>query len=286
MTSLAFDGTPNDTPVGYFTYIVDDDHWSWSAGLYALHGYEPHEVEATTTLMLKHKHPDDTARTFEVLETVIKDAAPFSCYHRIIDAQEQIRFVLSVGRGLVGPQGKVEQVTGFFVDLTQVRQSETRHEIELALVEVAETRSMIEQATGIVMAEARCDPDEAFAMLREYSSQQNVQLSEVSRRLVARVSDPPACQTAHGSRLSRTCFRTRGCPRTSMSLTRRPVSDGATRTGSSTLHGPVARARTDRRTPSWCAAPLSRSGARPRKSMSPPDLVLTRPFDRSRSGGR
>ena len=116
--------------------------------------------------MLQHMHPDDTARTFDVLETVIKDAAPFSCYHRIIDAQKRVRFVLSVGRGLVGPHGKVEQVTGFFVDLTEVRRSETQHEVELALIEIAKTRSVIEQAKGIVMVGAGCDADEAFAILR------------------------------------------------------------------------------------------------------------------------
>ena len=76
MNSLAFDGTRNDTPVGYFTYTVDTDHWAWSSGLYALHGYEPHEVEATTELMLRHKHPEDMARSFDVLEKVVKDAAP------------------------------------------------------------------------------------------------------------------------------------------------------------------------------------------------------------------
>jgi len=182
MKSLAFDGTPNNTPVGYFTYLVDDDHWAWSAGLYALHGYEPHEVEATTGLMLQHKHPEDTARAFEVLENVIRDAAPFSCYHRIIDT--------AVGRGLLGDHGKVEQVTGFFVDLTEVRRSETQREVDVALIEISKTRSVIDQAKGIVMVGAGCDADEAFAILRKCSSHQNVKLNELSRRLVERASHP------------------------------------------------------------------------------------------------
>jgi PAS domain S-box-containing protein len=190
MSSLAFDGTPNHTPVGYFTYTVDDDHWAWSAGLYALHGYQPHEVEATTELMLHHKHPEDTARSLEVLEEVIRDAAPFSCYHRIIDVRGRVRSVLSVGRGLVGAHGKVEQVTGFFVDLTEVRRAETEHEVETALVEIAKTRAVIEQAKGIVMVRVGCDAEQAFAILRNASSHQNVKLNEVSRLLIEAVSDP------------------------------------------------------------------------------------------------
>jgi len=186
MSPLAFDGTPNGTPVGYFIYTVEQDLWTWSPGLYELHGYEPQEVEATTELMLQHKHPEDTARTLDVLENVIRDGAPFSCYHRVIDVQGRVRSVLSVGRGLLDAQGEVEQVTGFFVDLTEVRRSETQHEVDAALIEIARTRSVIDQAKGIVMAETGCDADEAFALLRRSSSHQNVKLNELSRRLVER----------------------------------------------------------------------------------------------------
>jgi hypothetical protein len=188
MTPLAFDGTPNDTPVGYFTYTVDDDHWAWSEGLYALHGYGPHEVEATTALMLQHKHPEDTARALDVLEQAIRDGEAFSCYHRIIDTHGRVRSVLSVGRGLLGSHGSVEQVTGFFVDLTAVIRSEAQHEIDEALIQISKTRSMIDQAKGIVMVESGCDADRAFAILRKASSYQNVKLNELSRRLVEKVS--------------------------------------------------------------------------------------------------
>lgn len=125
MTELKFDGRPNDTPIGYFTYTVDDDHWSWSEGMYDLHGYQPHEVVATTELMLQHKHPDDKLRAIEVLESVIGDGRPFSCYHRVVDARNVVRYVLSVGRGMFGADGRVEQVTGFFVDLTAVTHAES-----------------------------------------------------------------------------------------------------------------------------------------------------------------
>jgi hypothetical protein len=144
--------------------------------------------------MLQHKHPEDTARTLDVLESVIRDAAPFSCYHRIVDAQARVRYVLSVGRGLLGANGRVEQVTGFFVDLTEVRRAETQREVDGALIEIAKTRSVIDQAKGIVMVEAGCDAAEAFAILRKSSSHQNVKLNELCRRLVEKTSHPPTHQ--------------------------------------------------------------------------------------------
>jgi hypothetical protein len=188
LTALAFDGTPNNTPVGYFTYTVEDDHWSWSEGLYALHGYAPHEVPATTELMLKHKHPDDVARTLDVLEEVITTGDPFSCYHRIVDTRDRVRSVVSVGRGLVGHGGKVEQVTGFFVDLTEVREEETQREVDAALLKTAHTRLRVEQAKGIVMAVTGCDAERAFTLLREFSAEADVKLDELASALVDRVA--------------------------------------------------------------------------------------------------
>ena len=188
MDALAFDGTPNNTSVGYFTYMIADDRWAWSDGLYALHGYEPYEVVATTQLVLKHKHPDDVARTSDVLEEVIRTGEAFSCYHRIMDTEGRVLSVLSVGRGLRGPHGEVEQVTGFLVDLTQVRRDETQHDVEAALLKIAQTRLVIEQAKGIVMLAASCNADHAFAILRNISTRTNVKLNKVALDLVENVA--------------------------------------------------------------------------------------------------
>lgn len=203
MSGLNFDGRPNETPVGYYSYTVVDDHWSWSDGMYELHGYEPCSVMATTELMLQHKHPDDALRAFEVLETVIRDGRPFSCYHRIVDAKSRVRYVLSVGRGLLGAHGRVEEVAGYFVDLTHVQESNIASEGEAALVRVAETRSMVERAKGIVMVAYGCDDTAAFAVLRARAVERGVGVSELSQHLVEEIASRPlpevdACRDALG----------------------------------------------------------------------------------------
>jgi hypothetical protein len=191
MGALAFDGSQEHTPVGHFTYAVSDDRWFWSDGVYELHGYAPEAVIPTTELMLQHKHPDDMARAFAVLEGAVSHGGPFSCYHRIIDAKERFRSVLSVGRGVTGPDGKVEAVTGFFVDLTDVRRAETQAEVEEALLRIAETRSVIDQAKGMLMLATGCDAEKAFGVLRTYSSHKNVKLHDLAHRLVDDVTARP-----------------------------------------------------------------------------------------------
>jgi hypothetical protein len=184
MAALAFDGSQPARAVGHYTYTVADGTWAWSDGVYLLHGFAPHEVPATTDVLLRHKHPDDRTRTYEVMESAIADGEPFSCYHRIIDRHERIRSVLSVGRGIKDAQGRVERLEGYFVDLTEVRRSETQAEVETALARIAEHREVIDQAKGIVMLAASCDADTAFGVLRRASQRANVKVHAIAHRMV------------------------------------------------------------------------------------------------------
>jgi PAS domain-containing protein len=56
-------------------------------------------------------------------------------------------------------------------------------QLEIAL----SSRSMIEQAKGMVMATSRCTPEEAFNLLVEISSRENIRVREIARRLVERL---------------------------------------------------------------------------------------------------
>ena len=51
-----------------------------------------------------------------------------------------------------------------------------------------ETMAVIEQAKGIIMAEQRCGPYEAFDLLRRVSQQANVKLREVAAQIVEHVA--------------------------------------------------------------------------------------------------
>lgn len=184
VAAVAFDGTQPGRPVGRFVYVVATDTWSWGDGLYAMHGYSPREVPATTEVLLSHKHPDDRARAFGVLEQVIRDGEAFSCYHRIIDRELRVRSVLSVGHGVTAPSGQVERVEGYFVDLTQVRHDETQAGVTAALEAMATTRETIDLAKGIVMLALGCGADTAFGILRRCSQDTNTKVHDLARRLV------------------------------------------------------------------------------------------------------
>jgi hypothetical protein len=160
--------------------------------MYTLHGYQPGEVAPSTEVVLRHKHPDDRARAVAVLEAVIQDGEPFSCYHRIIDQRERVRSVLSVGHGVHGSTGRVTRVEGYFVDMTQTRRAETEVEVQAALARIAANREVIDEAKGMVMIATGCDGEAAFRYLRRCSQDANIKVQEIAHRLVEAVG-PDHC---------------------------------------------------------------------------------------------
>jgi GAF domain-containing protein len=60
------------------------------------------------------------------------------------------------------------------------------HNLRVALT----SRSVIDQATGILMAEQRCDAETAFELLRKASQGRNTKLREVAAAIVAAVASP------------------------------------------------------------------------------------------------
>lgn len=92
--------------------------------------------------------------------------------------------------------GRVEQVTGFFVDLTEVRADELRDataraEGDAALVRLAERRSQVDQAKGIVMVATGCDEQDAFGALRRCAAARGMRVHELASRLVERAGAHP-----------------------------------------------------------------------------------------------
>ncbi|MDR7160061.1 PAS and ANTAR domain-containing protein [Arthrobacter sp. BE255] len=179
-----------DCPAG--SYHIDLVHGTaaWSDGLYHLHGYERGEVVPTMELILAHKHPDDKPRTQEIIGEISRHGGHFSIYHRIIDAQGRLHQVLTSGEGLVDASGRVSAIDGMMVDLTATLQRETEEAAREAVERATSTRSVIDQARGLVMGRLRVGSDEAFRLLIRLSSRTNMKLAVVAADLVALADDP------------------------------------------------------------------------------------------------
>lgn len=79
--------------------------------------------------------------------------------------------------------------TALTLVMRQAADRETSQQLETALT----SRTAIDQALGILMAQQRCTADEAFDLLRRHSQNTNHKLRDVATELITRVSgQPPA----------------------------------------------------------------------------------------------
>jgi hypothetical protein len=68
-------------------------------------------------------------------------------------------------------------------------QREILHDSAFARLQAKqETLAVIEQAKGIVMAQQRCGPDEAFDLLRQVSQRTNIKLNLLAAQIVENVA--------------------------------------------------------------------------------------------------
>ncbi|MFC5728537.1 MULTISPECIES: PAS and ANTAR domain-containing protein [Nocardioides] len=180
-------GAAGARQTGRFVYHVSGQRWEWDDDVYAIHGYRPGEVEPTTDLVMKHKHEHDRERVEETLREAIEDGSPFNIYYRILVDQQERRVVLvaegEYDEGRV-PEGKVDRLVGYYLDLTPEMEAETSAAADAAVAASAKARDSIEQAKGILMLGYGLDADAAFAMLKWWSRNRNVKVREIAERLI------------------------------------------------------------------------------------------------------
>ncbi|MGN5237132.1 PAS and ANTAR domain-containing protein [Rhodococcus sp. SJ-3] len=180
--------------IGSFRYLLADDTWEWSDAVAILHGYEPGTVHPTVELMLQHKHPDDKEQLAKLFTAVRMSGAPFSSRHRIIDTKGTVKHVAVVGSQLRGDHGEILGTTGFYLDVTDEIEDEVRGGVDDAVAALAETRAVIDQAKGMLMAVYAISAQRAFEVLAWRSQETNIKLRALAEQLVREVTSGSATE--------------------------------------------------------------------------------------------
>src|SRR5437879_3065249 len=170
--------------VGWFRFYFADERWEWSPQVERMHGYEPGTARPTTELVLSHKHPDDYGQVAATLDEIRRTAGVFSTRHRIVDTRGDVHHVVVVGDQIFDDAGEVIGTHGFYVDVTSVIQEVHHENVSQAVAEIAETRSGIEQAKGMLMLIYRINADSAFELLKWRSQETNTKLRVLAEQIV------------------------------------------------------------------------------------------------------
>jgi GAF domain-containing protein len=85
------------------------------------------------------------------------------------------------------------------IALANARTYEGARRLSEQLQEAISSRAVIEQAKGILMAEHRVGPDEAFGLLRTRSTRSNIKLRVIAEQIVAGVTGSDPGQNSRGT---------------------------------------------------------------------------------------
>ncbi|ORW00971.1 transcription antitermination regulator [Mycobacterium kyorinense] len=177
--------------VGTFRFWFVGQRWEWSDEVARMHGYEPGSVQPTTELMLSHKHPDDRAHVQDILDRALHSGGSFSSRHRFVDTAGTVHDAIVVADRMTDESGAVVGNAGYYIDLTDTF-AETRQEIlDETLPDLFESRAVIEQAKGVLMAIYRVSAEQAFGVLRWRSQETNTKLRVLAKQLVDEVRTLP-----------------------------------------------------------------------------------------------
>ena len=174
---------PFESPLvtGRFTFPSVLGRWSWSDGMFTLHGMEPGEVVPTGELFLRHVHPEDRTTVERVLEAGSSQAS--GCEYRLADLAGKVRtVVLTVSADQDGTS------TGHLLDVTTTRNKAVAEIVNKQLALALDSRAVIDQAKGVVMSTFGVDSDTAFRCLVLISQHRNVRVRVVAEKVLSAAS--------------------------------------------------------------------------------------------------
>jgi PAS domain S-box-containing protein len=176
-----------------------DDVW-WSEGMFALHGYEPLEVEPSLPLLFDHQHPDDRDRARQAFDRISRDGRPFVFEHRLLTRSGQLRTVILSVSALLDAAGRPATIKGMSLDVTDARRihhaaaeetvSGTQAELSRITSQI-ESHNVVSKATGVLMERHKLPADEATALLRRASQLAGRKLGDIASELLFSGTLPP-----------------------------------------------------------------------------------------------
>jgi hypothetical protein len=179
-------GDVPELPVGRFGVPAAGGRCWWSDGMYELHALAPGDVVPTLALVLAHQHPEDRPRVAELLAGAAAEGRGFACASRLVDFEGRVHDVVLSVSTEPGPAGGPYAVEGVVVLLDAVVNELARRRADVQLEQALESRSVIDQAKGVLTLARGYDADAAFDALRLASQQRNVRVRALADDVLRR----------------------------------------------------------------------------------------------------
>ncbi len=125
--------------LGYWEMNIQTGETLWSDEFFRICGFEPQSFKPTSEKGFKVIHPDDRKRAQNVLTKAIEEGSEYSIEKRIVRPDGEVRHVMSKGEIIQDEKGQPKILSGYFLDITERKQTE---------LELIETNKNLEKATA------------------------------------------------------------------------------------------------------------------------------------------
>lgn len=105
--------------VGSWEWDLASGEVKWSEELYRILGVQPEPNAASYDLALERLHPDDRARTAEVMDRAMLDGSPFEIENRTLREDGSVQVLWTSGRADLDEDGKPTRLYGATQDITE-----------------------------------------------------------------------------------------------------------------------------------------------------------------------
>jgi PAS domain S-box-containing protein len=106
---------------------TDDFKYS-SEEFYRVVGFDPHDGQPRYQTFLRRIHPDDQARTREIVEKARREKTEYELDYRLIHPDGEVRDIHVIGHPVLSPSGDLVEFVGTVMDVTERKRAEEERE--------------------------------------------------------------------------------------------------------------------------------------------------------------
>lgn len=117
-------GAQQIAQLGSYDWNLVTGELQWSDEHFRLWGLEPQSVTPSYTLFRQGIHPDDVARTEEIVQQALRDGRVYECEHRVVWPDGSVHHIHLRGEVALGKAGQATQMVGTVQDITEHKAAE------------------------------------------------------------------------------------------------------------------------------------------------------------------
>ncbi|WP_416671142.1 hybrid sensor histidine kinase/response regulator [Egbenema bharatensis] len=123
--------------IGSFEWDLTTNRVTWSTELEALYGQPANTFNHRCSSWLHTVYPDDQSRVDQALQQAVREGIPLDTEFRIVDAQNQVRWIAAKGTVFYDENRSPLRIIGVHIDITNRKQSEQKIAEQAALLDIS-----------------------------------------------------------------------------------------------------------------------------------------------------